>query len=150
MVCPICTLAVAVGVGASRELGVSDLITGLWIGALIVSSIMWTISWLDKKNIRFLFRKILVILAFYAIVIIPLYYLGYMGVSADRVFGIDKLLLGTIAGSIIFILAVWSDSYLKNNNEGKVLITYQKVIVPVVFLILSSVIVDLLLKIYGA
>ena len=69
MVCPVCTVAVGAGVGILRGLGVDDVITGLWFGALIVSSIMWFINWLNKKNIHFLFRKILVIIIFYAIFI---------------------------------------------------------------------------------
>jgi len=42
-VCPICTVAVATGIGFSRWLGIDDTITGLWIGGLTVSlkSIGW-------------------------------------------------------------------------------------------------------------
>ena len=54
-VCPVCTVAVGAGVGLSRWLGVDDLITGTWIGGLLVSMIWWTIDWLNKKNIRFSF-----------------------------------------------------------------------------------------------
>ena len=48
-ICPICTLAVGAGVGLSRWLGVDDTVTGLWIGGLTVSMILWTIFWADKK-----------------------------------------------------------------------------------------------------
>jgi hypothetical protein len=36
-VCPVCTIAVAGGVGLCRYLGIDDLISGAWIGALLFS-----------------------------------------------------------------------------------------------------------------
>jgi hypothetical protein len=78
-VCPVCTVAVASGVGASRSLGVDDLIIGLWVGALIVSMILWTIDWLNKKNIKFKGRNILTVIAYFALVIIPLYTMDIIG-----------------------------------------------------------------------
>lgn len=35
--CPVCTVAIGVGVGLCRYLGIDDLITGLWIGALLLA-----------------------------------------------------------------------------------------------------------------
>lgn len=152
MVCPLCTVAVAAGVGVLESYGVDKIIIGLWFGALIVSSIAWMIDWMNRKNIHFLFRKILIILSFYAIFIIPLYYLKaggtvVMGSGIGEVLGIDRLLFGVILGTIIFISAIFANNYLKKINDGKVMIFWQKVIVPVVFLIISSIIAWLLIKI---
>lgn len=143
MVCPVCTVAVGVGVGFLREFGVSDLITGIWFGALIVSSIAWMIDYLNRKNIHFLFRKILVIILFYGIFIVPLYFWKVQG----SIVMTPLLLKGIIIGTFVFILAVLSHNYLKKINEGKVLIFWQKVIVPLVFLILASIIAHLILLI---
>lgn len=152
MVCPICTVAVAAGVGVLESYGVDRILIGLWFGALIVSSIMWFIDWLNRKNIHFLFRKILVIISFYAIFVVPLYFIKIkgevlMGTGINEVLGIDRLLFGVILGTFIFIAGVLSNNYLKRINDGKVMIFWQKVIVPVVFLIISSVIAWLLIKI---
>jgi len=146
-VCPACTIAVATGVGLLRGFGIDDLISGLWLGALIISSILWFISWLDKKNIKFLFRKITIIVVFYLVFILPLYYMKTIGIPGNVLLGIDKLLFGVIIGSIIFILAVLSDKYLRNINEDKVVVPYQKVFIPIIYLIISSLIVYFLLKI---
>jgi hypothetical protein len=153
MVCPICTVAVAAGVGVLEEIGVDRILIGIWFGALIVSSIMWFIDWLNRKNIHFLFRKIAVIICFYAIFVVPLYYIKIkgevlMGTGINEVLGIDRLLFGVIIGTIVFILAVLSDKYLRKINEGKVIIFWQKVIIPLVFLIITSVIGWLLIKIF--
>jgi hypothetical protein len=155
MVCPICTVAVAAGVGVLESYGVDRILIGLWFGALIVSSIMWFIDWLNRKNIHFLFRKILVIVSFYAIFVVPLYFIKIKGVvlmgsGINEIFGIDRLLFGVILGTIIFILAVISDKYLRTLNESKAMIKWQKVIIPVVFLIIASIIGHLLIRIMGA
>ena len=150
MVCPVCTLAVAAGVGLLRELGIDDVITGLWLGALIVSSIMWFVDWLNRKNVHFLFRKITVIASFYAIFIWPLYYWGIMGRLGNVIFGMDRLLFGVVIGTFLFILAVVSDIYLRKINEQNIVIKYQKVLIPVIFLVIASIIAYLLIKIFGA
>jgi len=146
MVCPVCTVAVGVGVGFLREFGVSDLITGIWFGALIVSSIAWMIDYLNRKNIHFLFRKILVIIVFYAIFIIPLYFWKVNGMIVMT----SLLLKGVIWGTFIFIAGVLANNYLKKINEGMVLIFWQKVIVPITFLIIASIIAHLILLIQAA
>ena len=116
MVCPVCTIAVAAGIGILEGWGVDNVIIGLWLGALIVSSIAWMIDYLNRKNIHFLFRKILVIISFYAIFIWPLYHWGYMGEPGSIIFGVnwlDRILFGVIIGTILFILAILSDIYMR-------------------------------------
>jgi hypothetical protein len=152
MVCPICTVAVAAGVGVLREAGVDDLITGMWFGALIVSSIAWMIDYLNRKNVHFLFRKILVIASFYAIFLLPLYYINMGGATIlgnyqFMIWGMERLLAGVIFGTIVFILSVLADKYLRTLNETKAMIKWQKVIIPLIFLIITSIIVHLLVLI---
>jgi len=152
MVCPICTLAVAGGVGLLRTVGIDDVITGLWYGALIVSSIVWFIDYLNRKSIQFLFRKILVIAVFYTAFIWPLYRWNIMGKPENIIFGVswlDRILFGAIIGTFIFIFAILSDIYLRKINENKPIIKYQKVLIPLVFLTIASIIIHLLIKIFG-
>jgi len=148
LVCPICTVAVAAGVGLFRAWGIDDVITGLWIGALIVSSIMWFVNWLNKKNIHFLFRKILVIIVFYALFLVPLWKpMGMIGLAGNTLWGIDKIMLGVILGTIIFILAVLSDLYLKKINNNGAVFAFEKVIIPITFLAIASLAVHWIIKI---
>jgi len=143
-VCPICTIAVGAGVGLCRYLGIDDTISGTWIGGLIISLIAWTIDWLNKKNIRFLFRKILVAIFYYAIIIIPLYKMNIMGHPQNKLWGMDKLLVGIIVGSAIFILSILFNDFLKKKNQGKVYFPFQRVIIPILFLIIASYIMSLI------
>jgi len=146
-VCPLCTVAVGAGVGLSRYLGIDDTITGLWLGALILSSALWLIDWFEKHKVRFFARDQITIASFYLIVLLPLYFSGMMENQYNTLFGIDKLLLGCLFGTTTFIKAVFADKYLRKLNNNKVLFQYQKVVIPVVFLIIASIIVYLLLGI---
>ncbi len=136
--CAVCTIAVGSCVGLARWLKIDDRITGIWVGALIVSLITWTIHYLDKKNIRFKGRKILTAILWYAFVIVPFYFTGLMGHPINKCWGIDKLLFGIILGSIIFVIA--------NKLLRKSYFHLQKVIVPVNFLIIASLIIYLIIK----
>ncbi|MFA6160484.1 MAG: hypothetical protein WC678_05405 [Parcubacteria group bacterium] len=139
-VCPVCVVAVSACVGLSQYLGIDDTISGVWIGGLLISMIIWTIDWLKRKNIKFYFRKILVAGLFYVFTIGPLYKSEMIGHPANKLWGIDKLLLGIIFGSIFFLIAVFLNSCLKKKNNDKVFFPFQKVVVPVAMLgILSGI-----------
>lgn len=139
-VCPICTVAVCASLGLSRWLGVDDTITGLWIGGLNISLIIWTIDWLNKKNVRFYGRKILTTAFYYTAILWPLYHYDFIGIVTNKLWGIDKLLLGIIIGSAGFLLGVLLYVYLKKKNNGQAYFPFQKVLMPVGVLIILSLI----------
>lgn len=137
-VCPVCTVAVAAGLGISRWIGIDDSVTGVWIGGLILSSGLWLADWVGKKNWRVPYPKLLSVLLMALFVIPPLYWSKMIGLVGNTLWGIDKVLLGTTAGSLIFLFGVGVDKWLRATNEGKVYIYYQKVIVPVLLLSILS------------
>ena len=49
-VCPVCTVAVAAGLGISRWIGIDDAVTGVWVGGLILSSGLWMADWIKKRS----------------------------------------------------------------------------------------------------
>lgn len=100
---------------------------------------------MNKKNWRFKGREILITFFYYAITVWPLFYweIGgttIMGHPYNKMWGIDKLLIGIIVGSVAFFLSsIWYD-YLKAKNEGHAHFPFQKVAMPVAALaILSAV-----------
>lgn len=137
--CPVCTIAVSAGLGLSRWLGVSDLISGVWVGALIISLIAITITWLKKRNIKFPFYKLIIIFLYYFLTIGPLYWTHIIGQPYNRFCGMDKLLFGIITGTVIFLIAEGVNYRLKK-KYGKVFFPFQKVAIPVIFLIITSLI----------
>jgi len=150
-VCPLCSVGVTMGVGFSRWLGIDDTISGLWLGGLIVSLISWTENWLEKKNIRFKGRVFINAFVYYALLIIPLYYYGLIGHPRNKLFyfgnlNIDKLLFGIISGSIAFWCGASWYYYLKEKNQGKAYFPFQKVVMPLLPLIILSFIYYFLTK----
>lgn len=143
-VCPICTLAVGAGLGFSRYLGIDDTVTGLWIGAVIVSSALWTASWLAGRNWRLPKHKLSVLAIFYLLTIPPLYWTGMIDYAHESLWGVNKVLLGIIIGSLSFFFGVFVDKLLRVINDGQVFVYFQKVIAPVLTLTIMSVIFYLL------
>ena len=72
--CQLCTIAVIGGLGISRFLGVDDLITAIWIGALILSTSFWTLNWIDAKwqKLQINKYKVLIIVILFALILGPL------------------------------------------------------------------------------
>lgn len=136
-ICPICTLATGFGVGLSKWLGIDDTITGIWIGGLTASIIGWTITFLNKHNIRFFGRKILVTIGYYFIILYPLYCNKFIGAQGNKLWGIDKLLLGTIIGTILFVLSYIIYVQIKKQNKH---FPFLKILLPVAVMLIFSAI----------
>lgn len=137
-VCAICTIAVGAGIGLTQWLGIDDSITGLWIGGLTISCIVWTINWLNKKNIHFFGRNISVIAIYYLSLVLPLYSMGLIGHLLNKFCGIDKLLFGIVIGSVVFLAGSISYNYLKKRNNNHAYFPFQKVVMPIAPLIILS------------
>jgi hypothetical protein len=137
-VCPVCTVAVGAGLGLCRFLGIDDTVSGIWIGGLILSSGLWLADFLKKKNWQIKYLDFWSVVFFGLMVVLPLVFMGLIGLPANKLWGIDKLLLGMGVGAGVFLLGVWADKFLRRKNNGKVYIYYQKVILPVLFLTIAS------------
>ena len=66
-----------------------------------------------------------------------------IGLENNMLLGVDKVLFGTFLGMAVFIAAVFADGYLRSINKGKVFIYYQKVLIPVFLLTVTSFILYL-------
>jgi len=140
-VCPLCTIAAAGGIEVTRLLGVDDLISSIWIGGLIVSMGLWLADFLAKKKIlRPILREFLSLLLFYLLTIPFLYWGKMIGIAGNTFLGVDKIVFGIGVGSITFSIGVFLDNFLRKINSGKVFIYYQKVILPILFLTIASLI----------
>ncbi|TSC93791.1 MAG: Uncharacterized protein Athens101428_533 [Candidatus Berkelbacteria bacterium Athens1014_28] len=144
--CPVCTVAIAGGLGLSRWLKVDDTISGIWIGALIASSIFWAINVLNKRRIYFFARDFIISFLSYAVILLPLYYGDIIGHPLNVIWGLDKLIVGIIFGSIIFILSVGVYIWLKKNNDNHPHFAFEKIIIPLSSLTVASLIFFLITK----
>ena len=136
--CPVCTIGVVAGLGLSRWIGVDDTVSGIWIGGLLASLSGWTVIWLLKKRVNFKGMAILTTLAYYVLAIIPLYSKEIIGHPLNKLWGIDKLIVGVAFGTVFFVMAVIVYKVLKKKNGGHAHFKFEKVVIPLVSLIILS------------
>lgn len=129
--CPVCTVTVVAGLGISRWLGIDDLLTSIWIGAFILSFSYVFHNWMVKKwpALQSAYSLPITIILMYALALLPL-------IKSPT---IDRILYGTTLGSVVFLLGVYADKLQRKRYE-KIFFPYQKVVFPVVALILASVV----------
>ncbi len=145
-VCPLCTIAIASGVGLSRYLGIDDLISGIWIGGLIASLILSINNWIRNKPFKFKNLDVLSTIIISFLTIFILYQQQLIDIPENTLLGVDKLLLGIIIGVLILFFSYFFDNFLRFLNNNKVYFYYQKIIIPLVFLSLISIIFYVILK----
>jgi len=144
-VCPVCVVAIGAGLGLSRWFGIDDLVSSVWIGAFLIAVISWTLNFMKKRKWDFQDDGIVITLAYLILTFIPLYYAGIVGHPLNKIWGIDKIIVGSIIGAVVLFLGHWLHLYFKKINNNKSFFPYQRVAVPVILLILASLINYLLL-----
>ena len=70
---------------------------------------------------------------------------NFIGHPANKIWGMDKLIFGTIVGSLGFLFGIYLDKK-QREFHGKQFFQFQKVVFPVSALLLSSVTLYLLIK----
>ncbi len=139
--CPLCTAATIVGVGVTRSLGWDDSIVGVFVGAMIVSSALWVNNILKKKKIggNASLRIGSITFATFVLTVLSFYYAGIFGLANTyRIFGMEKIIFGTISGAVVSFAAFFASNEMKKRNEGKVLFNYQTMALTFGALILNA------------
>ena len=145
--CPLCTVTVVAGLGISRLLGIDDVVSAIWIGALILSLSFVTIAWIAKKwpKLRIENWKLIIFILMYLFVLIPFKISHIIGIYRNILWGIDKIILGIFVGSIALLLGGLADKYQRVKFK-KIFFPFQKVVFPVAVLIISSLVFYLITK----
>ena len=139
-VCPVCTVAVGAGLEGMRLLGVDDVITGIWAGALTLSLFMWTAGWLKKRGVTNVWLQIVVPFVVYYGLLAAVYALQGVEFGVATLWGIDKFLLGIIVGTIAFYVGARWYAKIKRDNGGHAKFAFQKVVVPLSMLVVVTVV----------
>lgn len=142
--CPLCTAGAAIGLGIARYYGVDDIIIGLWLGALAVSTALW-LSDVVKKRIKHSiipFQETLVVLAVIASTIVPFYLAGFfngmpsMPSMVDTIFGINRVAFGTVIGGFVMFVGAPLSSFIKRKRMKA--FPFQTIILTLLLLIVLS------------
>ena len=143
--CPVCTIAVGAGLGLSRYLKIDDAISGIWVGAVLISGSLWFAGYLKKRKKDTLWSIVFTVLL-YATTLIPLYYYDIIGHPRNQIIGIDKLIFGIIIGTIIFPFTEMVHKNIKKSNGDKSYFPFQSTAIPIVILILASLTMYIIIK----
>ncbi len=122
-------------------MGIDDSITAIWISGLILSLSFVIVDWVKKKwpKLKSKYYYFPTFILMYLFVLVPLKISHTIGILRNTIWGIDKIILGIFAGSIVFLIGIWADKKVRK-IKGKQLFVYQKVVFPVLALIVASLI----------
>lgn len=138
--CPLCVVSTGAGLGLFRWLGVDDTIVGLWLGGFIAALANWLNNSLKAKRKEARFQLPVIIGGLYLSLLLLAKELGFFSGHHNRLWGINKFVLGVIVGSLILFFSPWLDRWLKEKNGGRAVIKFQKIIVTVSLLAVFSLI----------
>ncbi len=147
--CPLCTAGTIIGVGVTRTLGWDDSIVGVFVGAMIVSTALWMNNVLKKRDIggNAFLRIGSITVATFVLTILGFYYAGIFGPSNTyRIFGMEKIIFGSISGAVVSFAAFFISNEIKRRNEGETLFNYQSMALTFGALILNALIFWMVFK----
>jgi len=135
--CPVCIVTVGGGLFIAQRLGIDDLLITLWISAFNTALAFFVADKIKKPVI--LKNGYLWSIFFYLTTVFYFYSTSQAGLG-NNLWGIDKTLFGLSLGVLIFFLSIFIDKFLRRQNNGKVVFYYQKVIIPFVLLLVTTLI----------
>ena len=133
--CPVCIVTVGGGLFIAKKLGIDDLLVSIWLSGLNTAIAFWFASFMKNKLLKNGYSWAT---AFYILTVGSLIYTKQIGHPGITYLGVDKILVGLTVGFIISLIAVLIDRFIRIKNEGKILFYYQKVIIPLVLLIITT------------
>ncbi|MCL2749283.1 MAG: hypothetical protein FWE50_04395 [Alphaproteobacteria bacterium] len=130
-VCPVCTVAIGAGLTCLEIWGVDLVLAGIWAGAMTLVMVFWTAKWLNKRGVKNGLWYLLSIIAWYGflacVYLLPGFRFGGLG---NTLWGIDKLLLGVVIGTVVLYVAERWNAKLRRENGGKSRFPFQRVLIP--------------------
>lgn len=137
---PLCPIGLIGGMALARWLGVSDFVLGLWIGALLISVSVVTVKWLAKYGKDFKGSFWVVFLLTLALTVYSVKeQLVWSG--PGLIFWLPAVIAGMIAGAVLIFAIDFVNKFFIARNEGKVYFLYQKLVVPLVGVLVVSLLV---------
>jgi hypothetical protein len=147
--CPLCTIGAGALAVFAASIGVSSIVVGIFIGAFALALGSWISKIIKKEYIPY--QKPVVTALIYLSTVIPIMpfirdygplYIPWIG-NYGTTYTIDLFLLGAVIGLIIMLIAYPISKWVTKIN-GKALMPYQGLIITFCFLLVVSVIIELL------
>lgn len=144
--CPICTVAIGAALPIAQRMGVPADVVGLWAGALLTLLGYWAAKYFDRRGWHFRGRNALLIAI--SVAMIGFVYISQVKYSPCTYLGfisVDPIIFGAVLGMILFILSEKLYDWMKVKNGGRAHFPFEKVVLPVVVLIVASMLMTLCL-----
>lgn len=140
--CAVCTVAIGASLSIARSMGVDDCVVGVVSGAMMAILGYWLIRFFDKKGWDFPARNPILMAA--SVASIGFVYLGEMTYQPGIIgfLYIDSFLFANLIGAATFILAMKFYEWMKYKNGGHAHFPFEKVVVPVLAVIIMAWIFD--------
>lgn len=142
--CPLCTAATGAAVVATREAGLNDAIVGVFVGGLIISTGLWFNNILKKRVKPLPLQGVMMVLISFILTIITLKTAGLLN-GLEKLFGLNSLVVGSIAGTLLSIVAFSLSNQIKKKS-GKTLFPFQTIVLTLVMLVIAAFIFYFLTK----
>ena len=136
--CAVCTVAVGASLEIARRMGVDDGVVGVWAGAFLILLGYWTLKWMDKKGWHFKGRDFIVLVSSVAMILFMYISQLVYTPKAILVFWLDPFLFATICGALVLHYSSEFYQWMKRHNGGHAHFPFEKVVVPVAALALTS------------
>ena len=149
--CPLCTAGAAIGLSIARYYGVDDIIIGLWLGALAVSTALW-LNNVVKKRVRHAiipFQGPLIVAAAIASTIVPFYFAGFfngMPNMVDTILGINRAAFGAVIGGFVMFIGAPFSGFVKRKRQRA--FPFQTIILTLLMLSMLSALFWYITKYY--
>jgi len=95
---------------------------------------------LVKRKKNFKYSTLVLLIANYLLIFVPLQLTKVIGHQFNQIAGMDRLIFGSICGTILVVLSSLASDGIKKQNKNKVLLPYQRVVLPVFVLLVFSLI----------
>jgi hypothetical protein len=127
--CPVCIVTVGGGMLLAQKLGIDDLLVSIWISALNTVLAFWLAPKFQNDRLKLKFLSNPLILSFLLLLTTLAYFVFTDQSGADKILGMDKLILGQILG---FLAVVGGNLYYLSLKKklGKTPFPYAKVAFP--------------------
>ncbi len=138
--CPLCTIATGAAVSVTRFYGIDDLIVGTMIGAFTISTALWASNFLLRRNKGKNYiphQKIVISALIFASTVISFYFFDTNPIYY-KLFGVNRLLVGLVMGSIVTWVAFGIHTLLRKINSQKNYLPAQAIILVFIFLLILN------------
>lgn len=134
--CPVCVITVGGGMLLAQKLGIDDFLVSIWISALNTAISFWLAT---KFKHRLLKNPWLLSLIMLGLTLFYFSYTNQLGISTNRLLGLDKIIFGQTLGMLVMFLGNFIYGYTKYKNDNRTLFPYAKVVFPVSLVIITTI-----------